>query len=67
MGSGKGDCITDSWLLATMDEYYVNDPATIAYGPSRDAAFQTLMNGRFTVEPTTSIWAAASIWQDYLP
>ncbi len=61
----KGDSLTDSFFLGDLDETHENNPLTIAYGPTQEAAFKTLVDGRFETEATIATWAVVSIWQDY--
>lgn len=61
----KGDSIADSWLLSVTDECRDNNPATIAYGASKEAAFKTAMDGRFESESAVATWAVFSAWYDY--
>ncbi len=58
----KGDSISDAWAFRDMDECPENNPVTIAFGKTREAALDTLLNGRFTQRRARSKWVAVSVW-----
>ena len=58
----KGDSISDAWGLGIIDECERNAPATTAFGATRGAALETLLDGRFAPQRAEAHWAAASVW-----
>ena len=58
----KGDSISDAWLMRDMDENPLNNPCTVAYGPTRTSAIDTLVNGRFDQRAAKPKWIAVSVW-----
>ncbi len=60
----KGESISETWAMSQIDETPRNNPVTIAYGPTREAAIETLSTGRFHTGRAEPVWAAASLWND---
>ncbi len=58
----KGESVSDSWALASLDEYIDNCQATAAYGKTTGEALESLLTGRFSDEKLEAMAVAISVW-----